>query len=220
MRGNFQIVRGNRNWNATVNGTTADMFAIREWPLKAGRLFSERDRQAAERVALLGATVARELFADADPVARFYDDLAGFYHLLFDDWDAAVERFGDEVPRQDEVIQLLGQLHAADVLQFEVSPDVDEMLRRSQRMTRRSRLAKWLSPLAVRIPLFDPDRVLERWLPWYGALFGAARDAEAHMERLTAERRRIDAALHEANSDLERKIAARTLAEKRRARSA
>lgn len=31
-------------------------------------------------------------FADADPVARFYDDLAGFYHLLFDDWDAAVER--------------------------------------------------------------------------------------------------------------------------------
>ena len=31
-------------------------------------------------------------FTDADPVARFYDDLAGFYHLLFDDWDAAVER--------------------------------------------------------------------------------------------------------------------------------
>jgi SAM-dependent methyltransferase len=31
-------------------------------------------------------------FADADPVARFYDDLAGFYHLLFDDWDAAIER--------------------------------------------------------------------------------------------------------------------------------
>jgi len=31
-------------------------------------------------------------FVDADPVARFYDDLAGFYHLLFDDWDAAVMR--------------------------------------------------------------------------------------------------------------------------------
>ncbi len=31
-------------------------------------------------------------FTDADPVARYYDDLAGFYHLLFDDWDAAVER--------------------------------------------------------------------------------------------------------------------------------
>jgi SAM-dependent methyltransferase len=31
-------------------------------------------------------------FADADPVARFYDDLAGYYHLLFDDWDAAVQR--------------------------------------------------------------------------------------------------------------------------------
>lgn len=31
-------------------------------------------------------------FADADPVARYYDDLAAFYHLLYDDWDAAVER--------------------------------------------------------------------------------------------------------------------------------
>lgn len=36
-------------------------------------------------------------FGDADPVARFYDDLAGFYHLLFEDWDAAVERQGQTV---------------------------------------------------------------------------------------------------------------------------
>jgi putative peptide zinc metalloprotease protein len=33
-------------------------------------------------------------------------------------------------------------------------------------------MQRYLSPLALRIPLFDPDRVLERWLPWYRWLFG------------------------------------------------
>ena len=87
-------------------------------------------------------------------------------------WDGAVERFGDEAPTQDEIIRLLGQLHAADAVQCEVSPDVDELLRRSQRIQQRTRLARWLAPLAIKIPLLDPDRMLERWLPWYRGLFG------------------------------------------------
>ncbi|GIK99137.1 MAG: hypothetical protein BroJett029_33460 [Alphaproteobacteria bacterium] len=31
-------------------------------------------------------------FTGSDPVARFYDDLAGLYHLLFDDWESAMRR--------------------------------------------------------------------------------------------------------------------------------
>ena len=87
-------------------------------------------------------------------------------------WDAAVERFGDEAPTQDEVIRLLGQLHTADVMQCEVSPDVAELLRRTRRIAGRTQLARWLAPLAIKIPLLDPDRLLERWLPWYTPLFG------------------------------------------------
>ena len=88
-------------------------------------------------------------------------------------WDAAIERFGDDAPTQDEMIQLLGQLHAADVLQSEMAPDVDELLRRAQKVRSRSLMQK-LSPLALRIPLADPDRVLERALPWYRWAFGPA----------------------------------------------
>ena len=88
-------------------------------------------------------------------------------------WDAAIERFGDDAPTQDEVIRLLGQLHAADVLQTEMAPDVDEILRRAQK-TRQRNLMQRLSPLALRIPLVDPDRWLERWLPYYRWLFGPA----------------------------------------------
>jgi putative peptide zinc metalloprotease protein len=87
-------------------------------------------------------------------------------------WEAASERLGEEAPSQDEVIQLLGQLHVADLVQCEVAPDVDELLRRSRRIGARGTLAKLLSPLAIRIPLIDPDRLLERALPWYRFLFG------------------------------------------------
>src|SRR5260221_451062 len=87
-------------------------------------------------------------------------------------WDAAVERYGDEAPTQEEMIRLLGQLHLADIVQCEATPDVDELLRRTHRISSRTRLARWMAPLAIKIPLFDPDRLLERWLPWYRPLFG------------------------------------------------
>ena len=46
VRDSAQIVRGNRNWNTVVNGTTADYFVAREWPLAEGRHFSEEEREA------------------------------------------------------------------------------------------------------------------------------------------------------------------------------
>jgi len=87
-------------------------------------------------------------------------------------WEAVAARLGEDAPSQDEIVQLLGQLHLADVMQCEVAPDVDDLLRRSQRLRQRNLLAKLLSPLAIRIPLLDPDRLLERTLPWYRLLFG------------------------------------------------
>jgi putative peptide zinc metalloprotease protein len=87
-------------------------------------------------------------------------------------WDAAAQRLGDGVPTQDEVIQLLSQLHTAELMQCEVSPDIDDLLARATRTAQRTRLAKFLSPLSVKIPLLDPDRLLERTLPWYRGLFG------------------------------------------------
>jgi putative peptide zinc metalloprotease protein len=113
-------------------------------------------------------------------------------------WDAAIERFGDDAPTQDETIRLLGQLHAAEVLQSEVTPDVAELLRRARKGKPKTWLQNLRSPLAIRIPLVDPDAFLERWLPWYRPLFGwggfllwcavvgwACYAASAHWEELT-----------------------------------
>ncbi len=108
-----------------------------------------------------------------NPVAYYVIGLMDGRRTMHEIWDAAVARFGDDAPSQEDLIRLMGQLHLADVLQCEVSPDVDELLRRSRRMAQRKTLATLLSPLAIRIPLLDPERMLDRWLPLYRPLFGS-----------------------------------------------
>ena len=78
-------------------------------------------------------------------------------------WDTATETLGDEVPTQDEIIGLLGQLHTADVLQSDIPPDTLELFERQDKQR-----GKWkqrlLNPLALRFPLFDPDNFLVKWM--------------------------------------------------------
>lgn len=75
-------------------------------------------------------------------------------------WDLLVEHNADELPTQSEIIRLLGQLHGADVLMANVAPDVEELFRRHQKRRSSQRWQKLKTPLAIRIPLFDPDKAL------------------------------------------------------------
>ena len=133
----------------------------------------QRHEYRGERWYVLSDRISRRTHRFS-PAAHFFIGLLNGHRSVQEIWQAAQERFGDDAPGQDEVIQLLGQLHAAEVLQCEVAPDVDELLRRSQRLASQGRLAKLMSPLAIRLPLFDPDRFLERTLAWYRPLFGGA----------------------------------------------
>ena len=108
------------------------------------------------------------------PTAHFVIGLMNGRRTMQEIWDAALGRLGDDVPTQDEVIQLLGQLHVSDVMQCEVAPDVDELLLRARRLSHRGTLARLLSPLAIKVPLLDPDRFLGRFRHWYRHLFGPA----------------------------------------------
>ena len=65
-----QVVGGTGNWRAEVNGVSTDFFAIRDWTTTSGDLFTEEDVRTKRTVVLLGATVAKNLFADGDPVGR------------------------------------------------------------------------------------------------------------------------------------------------------
>lgn len=107
-----------------------------------------------------------------NPVAHYAIGLMDGRRSVQEIWDSAATRFGDDAPTQDEMIRLLSQLHSAEVLQSEVTPDVAELLRRAKKGKRSTWKQNLLSPLAVRVPLIDPDRFLERWLAWYRPLFG------------------------------------------------
>jgi putative peptide zinc metalloprotease protein len=86
-------------------------------------------------------------------------------------WQALNAQAGDEAPTQDEVIRLLGQLHAADAMICDVTPDGEELFRRFQRHERMKIKQRIWSPLALRFPLLDPERFLDRTLPYVGWLF-------------------------------------------------
>jgi len=86
-------------------------------------------------------------------------------------WDDLNEQEGDAAPTQDEVIRLLGQLHAADVLICDVTPDSRELLRRYRRSERMKWKQRIWTPLAVRFPLLDPDRFLSKTLPFVRFIF-------------------------------------------------
>jgi putative ABC transport system permease protein len=70
MRGNAQVVWGNLNWSTQIQGITPEFFEARDWPVLAGQPFAQDAVDGATKVAVLGETVARNLFADSDPVGQ------------------------------------------------------------------------------------------------------------------------------------------------------
>jgi putative ABC transport system permease protein len=70
MRGGGQVVWGNLNWSTSIQGATPEFFEARDWPVVAGQPFGQEAVDGATKVALLGQTVARNLFADQDPVGQ------------------------------------------------------------------------------------------------------------------------------------------------------
>ena len=93
-------------------------------------------------------------------------------HTVQELWDRACRAGGDDTPTQNEVVDLLSQLHANDLLHCDVSPDAAEVFERFRKQ-RRSRWKQRLgNPMSIRVPLIDPDALLTRWSPWLGRVFG------------------------------------------------
>jgi putative ABC transport system permease protein len=70
LRGTGQVVAGNTNWSTVFYGITPEYFEVRNWVIGSGRGFEAADLTGSAKVALLGETVARNLFGDADPVGQ------------------------------------------------------------------------------------------------------------------------------------------------------
>jgi putative ABC transport system permease protein len=54
----------------SIVGTTSELLAIRNLRLQAGEMFEDQDNRATRRVAVVGQTIVRELFGEANPLGQ------------------------------------------------------------------------------------------------------------------------------------------------------
>lgn len=70
VQSSYQIVYGNQNWNTTVQGVTPEFMSIRSLSVSNGSFISTNDMDKRNRVAVIGTTVAENLFEDKNPVGQ------------------------------------------------------------------------------------------------------------------------------------------------------
>ena len=70
VRTSAQIVAGELNWGTSINGVSTDFLNIRVWNVAQGDFFTDADVKSATKVAVLGATVAENLFPSGDAVGQ------------------------------------------------------------------------------------------------------------------------------------------------------
>lgn len=92
-------------------------------------------------------------------------------------YQIAKARLRNDMPSQDELIQLLSQLHLAGVLTTDALPDLQDISSRAETMARKKLFQTIKNPLGVRIPLLNIDRFITATYPlvrllftWLGAL--------------------------------------------------
>jgi putative ABC transport system permease protein len=70
VRGTAQVVYSNLNWSTTILGVTPEYLPARDWDVIAGRSLTREEVEGASKVALVGQTVAQNLFGDEDPLGQ------------------------------------------------------------------------------------------------------------------------------------------------------
>jgi putative peptide zinc metalloprotease protein len=87
-------------------------------------------------------------------------------------WERANTSDSRDACTQPEVVDLLVHLHAADLLQTDTPPDSGDAMERHRRK-RHEMVRQWLlNPMSIKLPLFNPDALLTRLMPWVGWCFG------------------------------------------------
>jgi putative peptide zinc metalloprotease protein len=84
-----------------------------------------------------------------------------------------------DAPTQDDIVGLLAQLNAADLVAFDITPDVAELFERGRKQTRQRWKSRLSNPLSLRFPLWDPDALLTRSMARWRSVPSVMRTALA-----------------------------------------
>ncbi|MDD5138793.1 MAG: ABC transporter permease [Verrucomicrobiales bacterium] len=70
VRDRNQILANGLNWNTQILGESPEYPQIRNWNMAGGAMFADADVRSVAKVAVIGKTVADQLFPDSDPVGQ------------------------------------------------------------------------------------------------------------------------------------------------------
>ena len=127
--------------------------------LRAGAQIS-RQFFRGERWYVVRDPAANQFHRLSDPAYRFVGLLDG-RRSVGDAWDLVGGQLADDAPTQPEVIQILSQLYAANLLETDITPDATVLLRRHKQMSKRKMQGRLMNVLFPRIPIWDPDKFLQ-----------------------------------------------------------
>ncbi|MEO0413462.1 MAG: site-2 protease family protein [Verrucomicrobiota bacterium] len=112
-------------------------------------------------------------------------------------WKDVVALFPDEAPGQDEVVQVLSQLHRHNLLHSKLSPDSQQLFQRQSKTAKKKLRGQALNFLFINIPLFNPNAFLDAvrpllrlvfnplgFLVWLGLVIAGAFIAVGNFEAL------------------------------------
>src|SRR5437868_3143578 len=106
----------------------------------------------------------------SEPAYRFVGLLDGS-RTVEEAWDLCGGQLADDAPTQPEVIQILSHLYSANLIDADVTPDATVLLRRHKQLSKRKMQSRLMNVLFPRLPLWDPDKFLQRWMPLAKILF-------------------------------------------------
>jgi len=70
VRGQAQMSADGANWSTGIQGVTPQYLTARDLNIASGRMFDDRDARQGRKVLVIGPTVARQLWGEADPIGR------------------------------------------------------------------------------------------------------------------------------------------------------
>ncbi len=85
-------------------------------------------------------------------------------------WKECLEKFPDQAPGQESVLQLLSQLYFANLLHYDRAADYAQLFERFKKRRQREMTARLMNLMFMRFPLLDPDSFIVRTLPVVGKL--------------------------------------------------
>ncbi len=145
---------------------------------------------------LLKDPLNNEFFRISPPAYSFVGRLKGG-QTVDEVWQECLALMPDDAPGQEEVIQVLSQLHRANLLQSDLAPDSRQLLERQRKVKSRKVRGQAVNFLFLNIPIFDPDRLLTFLRPffrpflnplgfvvWLGIVISAIWTAIGHLDKL------------------------------------